>query len=130
MKLEKYINDNGEFRCFGFPNLLIGKKDVLRILETVPEIEVTRFSNNFGEEIFCEFKYGNKTFIASEPYGDNSFYDISCETPNTDELNNLYEIFSSYELKNDIKQNDRVRLLIWSLTVIGVIWLNLLWLNS
>ena len=95
MKIERYINDRNEFRCFGFPNALVGKSGVKEILSRLPGLEITYWNKSWGAEVFCEFKYNGQEFEVSEPYGDNSYYDILCEEPNTPELEELYTLFLS-----------------------------------
>ena len=72
MKTEKYIIDGSEFRCFGFPNLFVSKKDVVQILQNIPGVEITNFSKRWRAEVFCEFTCGGHQFKVSEPSGDNS----------------------------------------------------------
>ena len=93
MKIERYINDNNEFRCFGFPNALVGKGGVKEILSRIPGLEITYWNKSLGAEVFGEFNYNDQKFEVSEPYGDNSYYDILCENPNTPELEELYTLF-------------------------------------
>ena len=95
MKIERYINDNNEFRCFGFPNALVGKNGTKDILSRLSGLEMTYWNKSWGAEVFCEFNYKGKKFEVSEPYGDNSYYDILCEEPNTPELEELYTLFLS-----------------------------------
>ena len=93
MRIEKYISDSGEFRCFGFPNALVGKSGVKEILSRLPSLEITYWNKSWGAEVFCEFKYKSQKFEVSEPYGDNSYYDIFCQEPNTPELEEIYKLF-------------------------------------
>ena len=93
MKIERYINDNNDSHCFGFPHSLVGKSGVKEILSRLSGAEITYWSKYWGAEVFCEFKYKNKKFEVSEPYGDNSYYDILCKEPNTPELEEIYQLF-------------------------------------
>ena len=98
MKTERYENDQKEFRCFGFPNTFIGKEGTKNILSQLPGIEIKFLYKSWGAEIFCEFTYKGEKFDVCEPYGDNSYYDISCETPNSPQLEEIYELFVSTSL--------------------------------
>jgi len=98
MKTEKYINDIGEFRCFGFPNSLVGKSGVKEILSRIAGTKITYWNKHWGAEVFCEFDYKGQKFEVSEPYGDNSYYDILCNEPNTPELEEIHEVFSSTQV--------------------------------
>ena len=98
MKTERYISDEGEFRCFGFPNTLIGKSGTRYVLKQIPELNIQYFKTGMFIENFCEFTYKEQKFIVSEPFGDNSYFDIYCETPNTQELEELHQIFANTKL--------------------------------
>ena len=98
MKTEKYTGKDGGFWCFGFPNTFIGKKGALKQLLKIPGVEVQEFYNQFGTEVICEFTLGNKKFELTEPYGDNSYYDITCEEPDTKELTLLFNHFNNLKL--------------------------------
>ena len=97
MKTERY-GENGRFQCFGFPNMLIGKQGTIDALMEIPDLEVTYFSKAMGMEAFCDFTLNGLKFEVTEPYGDNSYYDITCELPNTPELERLYEHFRAIKL--------------------------------
>jgi len=115
MKTEKYINDDGDFYCFGYPNSVFGKKDTKYFLENIQNVNIITFSRIPMKEIFCKFTYKGAEFYISEPYGDNSFYDICCETPNTKELDKIYELFSSIKLPtaNQISRFTRLLILLF-----------------
>ena len=120
LKTERYINDQGEFRCFGFPNTLIGKSGTHEVLSTISGLEFKYFSKNIFAEEFCEFVYKNRKFTVSEPYGDNSYYDILCEDPNTTELEEIYNVFKLVKLPTP---NHKRRLLILILILVSIIGL-------
>lgn len=115
MKIERYINDSNEFRCFGFPNALVGKNGVREILTRLPDLDITYWNKKWGAEVFCEFKYKGQKFEVSEPYGDNSYYDILCEEPNTPELEELYTLFLSTSVPT--KKTSR-RLIVFVMVII------------
>ena len=90
MKTERYENGQKELRCFGFPNAFIGKEGTKSLLNQLSGIEIQYLDKSYGAEIFCEFTYKGEKFEVCEPYGDNSYYDISCDTPNTPQLEEIY----------------------------------------
>jgi len=114
MKTERYENDQKEFRCFGFPNALIGKNGTKNILNQLSGVEIQYLDKSWGAEIFCEFTYKGEKFEVCEPYGDNSYYDISCDTPNTPQLEEIYELFVSTKLQRQKIPNTTL------LTVLGL----------
>ena len=123
MKTERYESDQGEFRCFGFPNALVGKEGVREILSRVPGIKIKYLDKNWGVDIFCEFSYNGKQFYVSEPYGDNSYYDITCDESNTKELEDIYELFVSASVPTK-RQWLKIAWLIAVASLIGfIIWL-------
>jgi len=93
----KTIRFDGEgfFQGFTFPNSLIGKEGVREILLTLPGLEIDYLDKSWPQDLFCEFTYKGLKFEVSEPYGDNSYYDIFCEKPDTQELEEIYDLFSS-----------------------------------
>jgi len=95
MKTEPYENNQGEFRCFGFPNALLGKEGVREILSRLSGLEIEYLDKSYGADVFCQFYYKGNSFHVSEPYGDNSYYDIVCEQPNTKGLEEIYNLFVS-----------------------------------
>jgi len=109
MKIERYENDQGDFSCFGFPNTLIGKEGVKEVLLRLPDIEIKYLDKHWGVDIFCEFIYKGEGFFVSEPYGDNSYYDITCDNPNTPELEEIYNLFLSAKVPT-ARQRKRIAL--------------------
>jgi len=120
MKIEQYINDDGEFRCFGFSNTFFHKKDVKKFIESLSESKITFFTKAYGAEDFCEFIYKGEKFIVSEPYGDNSFFDILCEKPDTEALNEIYERFCKMSKSGKPEKKNKYRIAIWALFIITV----------
>ena len=121
MKIEQYINDDGEFRCFGFSNAFFHKGDVKNFVESLPGSKITFFTRAFGAEDFCEFIYKGEKFTVSEPYGDNSFYDIFCENPNTEPLKEIYEKFCTIAKQGKAEKSNKLRLAIWIIAIVAVI---------
>lgn len=117
MKIEQYINDDGEFCCFGFSNTFFHKSDVKSFVESLPDSKITFFTKAFGAEDFCEFTYRGEKFTVSEPYGDNSFYDILCENPDTEPLKEIYDRFCKIA---ESGKTEKLRLAIWAIAIVLV----------
>ena len=98
MKTERYITDDGDFYCFGILNTFIGKKGALQAVKELPDCTITYSSRSIFVEHFCSFSYKNKVFEISEPYGDNSYYDVCCTEPNTPELEEVHERFAQLQV--------------------------------
>lgn len=113
MKTERCINEDGELRCFGFPNTLLGKQGTLDVLHRLPGIKIVFFDRSWGAEIFCEFTYKGEKFDICEPYGDNSYYDISCDSVNSSKLEEIYELFCSIRLPLKEQRNRYLKYLVW-----------------
>ena len=120
MKIEQYINDDGEFRCFGFSNTFFHKSDVKSFVESLPDSKITFFTKAFGAEDFCEFTYRGEKFTVSEPYGDNSFYDIFCENPDTEPLKEIYDKFCNIADSGKTENSNKLRLAIWAIAIVLV----------
>lgn len=91
----KRFDSEGFFKGFEFPNSPIGKEGVREILLRLPDLEIEYLGKSWPQDLFCEFTYKGLKFEVSEPYGDNSYYDIFCEKPDTQELEEIYDLFSS-----------------------------------
>jgi hypothetical protein len=82
METYELLDEDGRMFAFEVNNAGLGRKGVCRIVETIPGAQITRrpkFLSWFREEVFCEFSVGGKTFVAWEPFGDNSRYWIGPE---------------------------------------------------
>ena len=91
----KRFDSQGFFKGFEIPNTLVGKEGVREILQRLPDLEIQYLDKSWPQELFCEFTYKGLKFEVSEPYGDNSHYDIICEKPDTQELEDIFDLFSS-----------------------------------
>ena len=84
MKTYELLDTDGRVYAFEVNNSGLGRKGVCRVVETIPDATIIRrpkFLSWFREEVFCEFDVDGKTFVAWEPYGDNSRYWIGPEPP-------------------------------------------------
>ena len=122
MKTKRYINDIGEFRAFGFPNSLVAKGGVRDILNSIPDVEIESFSKDMFAEEFCSFSYKGRKFTVVEPFGDNSYYDVVCEEPDTNELEEILQQFSAR------KTPSRWAVLQWLLLGLPIAYLVYSWL--
>jgi len=123
VKIERYINDQGEFRAFGFPNTFVGKVGVRDILLNISDVEVTHFCKEMFTEEFCTFVYSGRRFSVIEPYGDNSYYDVICEDPDTAELEQLYQHFAATKLPTPGGRKRLIAIGAMALVVLGIIFL-------
>ncbi|GAB2997248.1 hypothetical protein [Psychrosphaera aestuarii] len=118
MKIEQYLNDDGEFRCFGFSNTFFHKKDVKNFVESLPDSKITFFTNAHGVEDFCEFTYRGENFKVCEPYGDNSFYDIFCETADAEPLLEIYDKFCDIAESGKAEKSNKLKLVVWAIVIV------------
>jgi hypothetical protein len=75
-----------ERRLFAFEvsNLRISRRGVCRVVQSIPGASLTRrprVLSWFREDVFCEFDVDGETYIAEEPWGDNSRYWIGPQQP-------------------------------------------------
>lgn len=126
MKIEKYINDDGEFRCFGFSNTFFHKSDVKKFLDSFPNLVITSFTKAMWAEVFCEFRYKGLTFSVLEPYGDNSFYEVLCDEPDTEALIEIYDKFCNISVSENVRKSNVNRLFFWIaiLIIVGIFFRN------
>jgi hypothetical protein len=76
MNIERYINDDGEFRCFVVDNTKVSRNGMTKMVSSIPGAIITKSPRFFDDDVFCEFTYKEKCFIIEEPYGDNTTYDV------------------------------------------------------
>ena len=84
MRLFDLHDKEGRVFAFEVNNLFFGRSDVCRAASTIPGARIVRKPKIFSwfrEEVFCEFDVEGVTFVAWEPYGDNSRYWIGPEPP-------------------------------------------------
>ena len=110
--------ENDEMYCFEFPNAFVGKSGVRTILDGIQSVEVSFFDNAWLVDIFCEFSYEGETFFVSEPHGDNSYYMVCCNNPDTEQLEMICKHF-----KNAVPPKLRKYRIIGMLVVITVLTL-------
>ena len=101
MKTFDLHDKEGRLHAFEISNSGIGRRGVLKVVRAIPGARVTRepmrFLSWFREDEFCEFVLNDRTFIAQEPFGDNSRYWIGTRPPGwCPELNAVREAFVNW----------------------------------
>jgi hypothetical protein len=78
----------------------IGRRGLCRAVASIPNVKVLRTPKLMSwlrESEFCEFEYLGSTYVAEEPFGDNSRYWIGSKPPRfTEQLASLYDAFRGY----------------------------------
>ena len=115
MKIERYINDVGEFRCFAIDKSSASRHGVVAALSKLPGVSFTLLPRFWHEAVFCEFIYKGYKFYIEEPYGDNTTFDLIAPEPDLPELKELATLLENSEL---IKSGDLAHTMFYSL-----IWL-------
>lgn len=82
MTVHDIKDKDGRVLAFEISNLLVSRRRVCRILQTIPGVRILkkpRFLSQFREEEFCEFEVSGQKFKAWEPWGDSSRFWIGPE---------------------------------------------------
>ena len=100
MKTHPIQNEQKQLYAFEINNTFKGRRAVTKIIETIPNVTVTKkpkFFSWFGDnDIFCIFNLNNKEFTVEEPFGDNSRYLIVSNPPgHCPELVVIEEVFKN-----------------------------------
>ena len=78
MKVHDLADKEGRIFAFEISNTFMSRKRLCRFVQSIPEVKIIkapRFRSLFkGEDEFCEFEIQGQTFVAWEPFGDNSHY--------------------------------------------------------
>ena len=99
MKIYRHIDDEGNpSRYFDVNNTFLTRRGAVRVIKSIPNVEMLRVPKYFqGNDAFCEFMLNSKKFTLSEPYGDNSRFDIVCEEAYTKELEQIANTFETHK---------------------------------
>jgi hypothetical protein len=84
MKTRDLRNNEGQLTGFSVCNLLLSRHGVPRIVATIRGADIVRKPRRFAvsaPDDFCEFVVEGKTFLAIEPFGDNSEFWLVTEPP-------------------------------------------------
>ena len=76
MKIEKFINEHGEWSCFVVSNSFVSRRGLTRMINSCEGVLITQKPKFFDDDIFCKFEINGYKFYVEEPYGDNSTYDV------------------------------------------------------
>jgi len=82
MRTRRMHNADGQLTGFEIGNALITRLGVLRILERIPGVVITkrpRWWRSWEDDDFVHFTLNGHTFLAIEPFGDNDCYWIVAE---------------------------------------------------
>ena len=84
MKARDMHNDAGIRTGFRISSARIGRHGVAKVAESIPGVQIVRKQARFaiqGRDDFCEFILDGQTFLAIEPFGDNTEFWIVAEPP-------------------------------------------------
>jgi len=84
MKTRDLREKDGRLTGFIVSNLLLSRHGVPKVVEAIPGVEIRSKQPRFafsGPDAFCEFALEGKTFLAIEPFGDNSEFWVVSEPP-------------------------------------------------
>ncbi len=84
MKTKDMHNDDGVLTGFSVSNTFLGRHGVPKVVASIPGAQIVRKQRRFAvraREDFCEFVVDGKTFLAIEPFGDNTEFWIVAEPP-------------------------------------------------
>ena len=74
MQVYDLRDDAGRVFAFQVNNFLLTRRGVPKAIRTIPGARITVAPRFLAGEEFCEFEVEGKTFVAWEPFGDNSVY--------------------------------------------------------
>jgi hypothetical protein len=75
MKTRDLRDEQGLLTGFSVSNLFFSRHAVARVVASIPGVEIVRKQKRIAfsaRDDFCEFIVDGKTFLAIEPFGDNS----------------------------------------------------------
>ena len=89
MRVFEHYDDRGHIRAFEIPNLLITRREVTKLVASIPGVEIAKTPQLFRDnDVFCEFVFGGKHIQVLEPFGDTSRYLFITEK--SDDLGQVY----------------------------------------
>ena len=95
MNIERYINDDGEFRCFVVDNTKVSRNGMTKMVSSISGVTVTKYPRFFDDDIFCEFTFKEHYFIIEEPYGDNTTFDVVAPENGLEAFNEIANFFEN-----------------------------------
>ena len=118
METYELLDEDGRLFAFEVNNAGLGRNGVCRVVETIPGAQVIRrpkFLSWFREEVFCEFLVDGKTFVAWEPFGDNSRYWIGPEP--TEPLTQIRSVRDAFDAHQESRLFRRVGFVVGAVMV-------------
>lgn len=101
MRIHPVVERNGEIVAFEIENLLIGQRQLARILGAEKNVAEVKARRPFAREAapLMRFTFSGESFIVDEPYGDSSRYWVGPEKPATfaGSATALAHAFEAYE---------------------------------
>lgn len=100
MKVFDLRDREGKVFAFEIENLSLGRRGLCRVVQKIPGAQLLRtprLLSWFREETFCEFLVDDVTFVAWEPFGDNSRYWIGPEPARyVAQIHRVREVFENH----------------------------------
>src|SRR4051812_26906809 len=102
MKTRDLRNDSGQLTGFSISRLFVGRHSVPKIVAEMPGAKIVRKQKRFrfaGPDDFCEFVVDETTFLAIEPFGDNSeFWIVVADGTESPALSKVRVAFASHRV--------------------------------
>ena len=95
MDIDRLINDKDEFRCFEVDNQKISRVGMTKVLASLEGVRINKHPKFYDPEVFCRFSFMGREFMATEPYGDSSVYDVSGPAGSSKELEIIAKHFEA-----------------------------------
>jgi len=83
LKLSEIRDEQARIVAFEIENLLLSRRRVARIVETIVGARITLAPRFFSwpKALFCRFEVDGQSFCVEEPFGDNSRYWVGGDPP-------------------------------------------------
>jgi hypothetical protein len=74
---------------------MISRAGMVKVLSAFEGISITHYPKFSDDEVFCEFTFCGYKFKVSEPFGDNSVYDLLAPEGNLPEMDLIAKHFEN-----------------------------------
>lgn len=103
MKTEDMYNDDGILTGFSISNFFLSRHTVPTIVGSIPGAQIVRKQRRFAvraPDDFCEFVVDGKTFLAIEPFGDNTQFWVVADPPEKDcpQIEKVRAVFAEHRV--------------------------------
>ncbi len=102
MRTRELRAEDGRLTGFIVSNAFLSRHGVPKVVATIPGAEIRRKQRRFAfsaPDDFCEFVVEGKTFLAIEPFGDNSEYWVVAQpADDSPQLAKVREAFSRHRV--------------------------------